>query len=228
VIWLRGHWQLFALTALVVALWGTPVVVPLKILVVFFHELAHGLAAILTGGKIVSITLSTDQGGVTTTIGGSRFLILSAGYVGSLLFGVAMLLAGLKSRADKLIVAALGIAMLAITALYLRGLFPMVFGAATGLLLLAMARFLPGQVNDLTLRIIGLTSMIYVPLDIFSDTIARAHLRSDAFMLGEYLGGSATLWGALWLIISLTVIAACLRYGLGSASNIDFRRYSRR
>ena len=221
--WLRGHWQLLALTGIVVALWSTPVVIPLKILVVFFHELAHGVAAVLTGGGIVSITLSTDQGGVATTLGGNRFMILSAGYVGSLLFGASLLLAGLKSRADKVIVAALGIAMLVITALYLRGLFPMSFGAATGLFLLAMARFLPGQANDLTLRIIGLTSMIYVPLDIFSDTIARSHLRSDAFMLGEYLGGSAAFWGVLWLIVSLAVIGACLRYGLGQSSNMTFK-----
>ena len=43
--WLRGHWQLLALTALVIALWDTPAILPLKILVVFLHELSHGLAA---------------------------------------------------------------------------------------------------------------------------------------------------------------------------------------
>jgi len=33
-------------------LWNTWVVYPLKILVVFFHELSHGLMAVVTGGSI--------------------------------------------------------------------------------------------------------------------------------------------------------------------------------
>jgi len=38
---LRGHWQLIALVAAVFALWQTPVIIPLKILIVFLHELSH-------------------------------------------------------------------------------------------------------------------------------------------------------------------------------------------
>ncbi|MFV1959099.1 MAG: M50 family metallopeptidase, partial [Planctomycetota bacterium] len=38
-------------------LWNTWLVWPLKILVVFFHEMGHGLAAVLTGGRIVEIRL---------------------------------------------------------------------------------------------------------------------------------------------------------------------------
>ena len=219
--WIKGHWQLLALTALVMALWSTPVVFPLKILVVFFHELSHGLAAVLTGGKIVSISLSADQGGVAVTQGGSRFLILTAGYLGSLVCGIILLLAGLKSRADKTIMGALGLIVLAVTALYIRDWFALGFGIASGAAMLAMARFLPHQVNDLALRLIGLTSMIYVPRDIFSDTIERAHLRSDAYMLGELVGGGAQFWGAIWLVISAAVLFACLRYGLGENSNIQ-------
>ena len=86
---------------------GTTTDAPLKILVVFFHELAHGAAAVLTGGEIVLITLSPDQGGTAVTRGGSRTLILTAGYLGSLLIGVALLLGALNSHADRAIMAAL-------------------------------------------------------------------------------------------------------------------------
>jgi hypothetical protein len=64
--------------------------------------------------------------------------------------------------------------------------------------------------------------MIYVPFDIFSDTIARSGIRSDAYMLAERFGGATVMWGGLWLVISLAVIGACLRYGLGERSNIGF------
>ncbi|MEL7115446.1 MAG: M50 family metallopeptidase, partial [Pseudomonadota bacterium] len=193
--WLKGHWQLLLLTAAVVLLWDTPVLVPLKILVVLFHEISHGVAAVLTGGEIVSLTVSPDQGGLAVTRGGSRFWILTAGYLGSLLIGVGLLLGALRSRADKALVAALGVVTLALTALYIRELFAVLFCLGIGLSLLAISRFLPRTANDLVLRIIGLTSMIYVPRDIFSDTIDRAYLRSDAYMLAEYLGGTGQIWG---------------------------------
>jgi len=38
---LAHHWQLFALTAAIFALWQTPLVTPLKILVVYLHELSQ-------------------------------------------------------------------------------------------------------------------------------------------------------------------------------------------
>lgn len=222
--WLRGHWQLLALTALVALLWSTPVIWPLKILVVFFHELAHGLAAVLTGGEIVLITLTPDQGGTAVTRGGSRTLILTAGYLGSLVIGAGLLLGALNSHADRVIVAGLGAVTLVVASLYIREPFALAFTVATAAAFLATARFLPRDANDLLLRVIGLTSVVYVPQDIISDTISRAHLRSDAFMLAEHLGGTTQIWGALWLLISLGVLLGCLRYGLGVSSNIALPR----
>ena len=48
---IKSYWQFLALTARVFALWQTPVVVPLKILIVFLHELSHAIAAWLRGGS---------------------------------------------------------------------------------------------------------------------------------------------------------------------------------
>ena len=219
---LRGHWQLILLTGVVFALWQTPVIIPLKILVVFLHEISHALAAWLTGGEVVSISLSPQQGGVTVTRGGNLFVIMSAGYVGSLLIGVLVFLIALKSTADRAVMALLGGATLLIAALFIREWFALGFCVGLGGVMLVSARFLSHSINDLALRVIGLTSMIYVPFDIFSDTIARASQRSDAYMLAEKFGGATVIWGGLWLLVSLAVIGVCLRYGLGARSNIGF------
>ena len=79
---------------------------------------------------------------------------------------------------------------------------------------------MPQNASDLVLRILGLASMFYVPQDIFSDTIARSHLPSDARILAEEFGGPTVLWGGAWLLISLAVIALTLRFGLGQTSNL--------
>jgi hypothetical protein len=218
--YLKSHWQLLLITAVVFGLWQTPVVVPLKILVVFLHELSHAVAAWLTGGSVEQISLSPAQGGFAITRGGNRFAILSAGYLGSLLMGVGLLMLALRSEADRWITGALGAVMLIVTVFYVRDLFAAVFCGLSGVALLAMARFLGHTANDMVLRVIGLSSVIYVPYDIFDDTIARSGLPSDANMLAAEFGGATLIWGGLWLALSAIVIIWCLRRILGTSSNL--------
>ena len=208
---LKAHWQMLVLAALIFALWRTPVALPLKLLVVLFHELSHGLAAVLTGGRIEGLTVTPDQGGLALTRGGSRIAVLTAGYLGSLVIGLALFAVALRSTADRLVLGALGTLLLVVAALYIRDGFALFFCLAGGGLMLAGARFLPRLGADLVLRVIGLASMIYVPRDILSDTILRAGERSDARMMAEEIGGATVLWGALWLIASLAAIVLGLR-----------------
>ena len=217
---LLGHWQLLLLTAAVFVLWQTPAVAPLKILIVFFHEASHAVATFVTGGEVVSLSVSPNQGGLVISRGGSRFWILTAGYLGSLLIGVGLLIAATHGRADRKIMAFCGVIMLVIAGLYVRETFALAFVIGTGIAMLLSARFLGHNANDLFLRVIGLTSMIYVPYDIFSDTIARSNLPSDARMLAEEFGGTPQIWGVLWIVISLLVIGFCIRSVIGRSSNL--------
>lgn len=222
--WIEAHWQLVAITALVFALWQTPIVLPLKILVVFFHEFSHGAAAWLTGGEVLELQVSAQQGGYAVTRGGSRFWILTAGYLGSLLCGVALLLLALRTKADRVVLGALGAVMLLCCAFFIRDAFALAFCAGAGAVMLVCARILPRQACDLMLRVIGLSSLIYVPYDIFDDTLRRAALRSDARMLAEEFGGTTMMWGTLWLAFACAVICWVLLRGLGPRSNLDWPR----
>ena len=205
-------WQaltiLVAISILVAALWNTWLVYPLKMLVVFFHELSHGVAAVVTGGSIVRIGMVAQEGGVCVTLGGNRFLVLTAGYLGSLVWGGVILVLAARTRLDRGISVALGAILLLVTLLYVRpiGGFGFVFGALSGGALVALGAYLPEAANDYVLRIVGLTSCLYAVLDIKSDIIDRPHLRSDAVMLAEHTGLPALIWGILW--ISLAVIGA--------------------
>lgn len=203
--------------------WQTPAVIPLKILIVFFHEAAHAIATILTGGEVLSLDISSNQGGSVWSRGGNRFITLTAGYLGSLLIGISLLVAATRTKADRTIMAVCGVVMLVIAGLYIRSGFALGFTIAIGVGMLVLARFFSHGVNDMALRVIGLSSMIYVPYDIFSDTLARSAARSDARMLAEEFGGTTMMWGVLWLMVSIAMIGACLRYGLGRNSNLRLR-----
>ncbi|HEX2859465.1 MAG TPA: M50 family metallopeptidase [Alphaproteobacteria bacterium] len=91
----REAWQpVLILLAGVFLLSATPLRVPFKWAETFYHEFSHGLAALLTGGRIGRIQLRFDGSGVCTTRGGSRTLILLAGYAGAALWGGMLYLIG--------------------------------------------------------------------------------------------------------------------------------------
>ena len=197
-------------------------VYPVKMLVVFLHEASHALAALISGGTVDKISLSPQEGGYAITRGGNAFAIASSGYLGSLVFGVAIFYVAVKTKYDKVLMTVLGLFIMALCGLYVREQFTLWFCLLTALGMFLMARFMSHNANDFALRIIGLTSMIYVPWDIFSDTLARPDERSDARIIAEIYGGTTMGWGAIWLATSLGLVALCLRISLGKRSNIRF------
>jgi len=188
--------------------WNTPVVYPVQVFVVFLHEIGHGIAAIATGGSIQRITLNPRLGGACYCPGGNAFITLSAGYLGSLVFGALILEGARKAgrRADRL-TTGIAVAVLLLTLLYVRSLFGFVFGVLFAGFLLLVARRLSPEWNRGLLMVLGLTSCLYAILDIKSDVIDRPHLPSDAHMLAQLTGVPTVAWGVLWIAIALVVSA---------------------
>ena len=175
---------------------------------VFFHESSHGIATLLSGGKILAFEIVPQAGGHVISAGGNRFITL---YLGSLLWGIIIFYIAVSSNNDRLMMGGLGLLLLVITLLFATNSFAMLFGISTGIAMLLSSKYLSLKINDFLLRVIGLTSMMYVPLDIYSDTIQRSYLPSDAFMLAQEFGGTTILWGGAWLILSFMLIFYCLK-----------------
>lgn len=193
--------------------WNTWVVYPLKLLVVFFHEISHGLAAIATGGEIVEIQITADQGGLCTTAGGNTIAILMAGYLGSLFWGGMLLVIASWPRLEKNIVALLGILIVVVACMYIRPVqgFGFFFMFSTGVVITLCAIHLPPLMNGLLLKIVGLTSCCYALLDIRSDTTDNPPLHADAQQLAALTGVPAWAWGLLWMAIALPSLYFFLR-----------------
>jgi hypothetical protein len=200
-----------AIAVLALLFWDTAVVYPLRVFVVFLHEISHGMAATLTGGRIVAIGLTFDEGGVCVTEGGSRFLILNAGYLGSLFWGALFLVLSARTRASREITGLMGAFVLVVTLLYVRSLFGFLYGLASGAALVAAAWKLPRDVTDDLLQTIGVVSCLYAVWDVFSDVLSREAAGSDASALGRLTGIPAVAWGVLWIAASLVVVFFALR-----------------
>lgn len=85
----KYHFWLILLTAALLV--EIPIIsLPLKWFESYFHEISHGLAALLTGGNIISIQLFPNGAGLCTTQGGIRFVISFFGYAGAVFWGVSI------------------------------------------------------------------------------------------------------------------------------------------
>ncbi len=217
--------SLAGLMVVVVFFWSSLVVYPLKILVVFFHELSHGLAAILTGGSIERIELVAQEGGLCVTLGGNRFVLLTAGYLGSLVWGGLILLLASRTRIDRAVSIVLGLILVVVSVGFIRPFFGFgfFFGLLAGLALGAAGLLLSRGVNDYMLRVVGLTSCIYAVLDIKSDVIDRPGIQSDAAMLSDLTGLPTLFWGFAWIAVAVAaafffLLLACQTQRNGTAA----------
>src|SRR5438045_5184429 len=97
---------LLASAALGLFLWQNPVLFPFKLLVVLMHESGHAAAALLVGGHVQSISVSPDEGGLTTSMFVPsllrRVVVSSAGYVGSVVSGCVLLFVAARARAARI------------------------------------------------------------------------------------------------------------------------------
>jgi hypothetical protein len=95
-------------SVLIFFLWDFQILLPFKLVVVFLHELSHALATWATCGKVISMEVHGNEGGLTKTVGGSRFIILSSGYLGSALWGMVCVIASADYVGVQVMAALLG------------------------------------------------------------------------------------------------------------------------
>ncbi len=202
-------WQMLGILAgmflVAVIFWDTIVIYPIKLFVVILHEFSHGLAAILTGGSIVKIEVDPLIGGVCYTRGGSLFIVASAGYLGSILWGGLILILASRTRHDKIVGMVIGGLLVLLSMLYIRNLFGFLFTTGFGVALAAISYFAKDHIVDILLKFLGMTSCLYVIIDIKEDLIQRTNVGSDADAIAQLLGSQVLSMpiGIFWILLAL-------------------------
>jgi len=215
---------LLAMFLVAVVFWNTIVIYPIKIFVVMLHEISHGLMAELVGGDIVKIEISPQIGGVCTSTRPPgffpTFMIASAGYLGSLLWGAIIFLVAAHTDYDRYLTALIGIGSLVITYFVIKsgGLFGIIFCSAFSVAMLLSVKFLPHTFHDYLLKFIGLTSCLYVLIDINSDLISRTGIGSDADKIAEITGFPSILIGIIWMLIAALIVFIMLKNSIRNKS----------
>lgn len=204
---------LVAALALGAYFWTSPVLWPLKLLVVTLHETGHAVATWIAGGSVGRLTVSWDESGACLSRLPNGFfaqvLVYSSGYVGSALAGGLMLLLTFRFRLRRPVLWAACL-WLAVVGVVLAGdLFTRAFCLGTAVVIALCARFLPAAAVDLLNLFVAAFSALYVVFDLRSD-LWDHHVRSssDAALLADLTHVPAIVWAVLWSGFSLLVLGA--------------------
>ncbi len=221
--WMVGRWLgVVAAIAIMVLFWRSPLLWPLKIFVVLLHELSHTAALVLTGGHPSGISFSPDQSGVAWGTGGWRIVVLSAGYLGSLAWGLVLLSVAGRVRIVPWFLRAMGLALAAITIVWIRPVigFGFAYGLVASAVLFGLGSRVSAPVGAAFLRVLGLFSCLYALNDILLDVLHPASWghTSDATMLAELTGIPALLWGVAWTLAAVVILVLFRRTIVGGGS----------
>ena len=206
-------------SAVTVCLWFIPfagvVTYPFRIFVTMIHETGHALAALLTLGQPMRITLNWNGSGLTETYGGIGFFISSAGYLGAMTFGAGLLL--ILRRAANARFAAVGTgALLVLVTLLLGGnLAAWVVGIVFGFGLLALGVFAPRRITHFFMSFLAVQSVLNSLFDLRTLMYISATAPgtpTDAQNMARATDNfiPAIVWSIIWALISLAILAGTL------------------
>ena len=194
------------ITLFAVLFWDTIIIYPVKLFVILLHEISHAFVAFFTGGKVEMIKINYYLGGVTITEGGNRFLIASAGYLGSLFFGAALFISSYNLKLSKYICTTVSVILIIFAANILKGPATVFSALFFAILLFLSPRYFSKTVQSYLMKSLGLISSLYVLTDIKEDILSGSERVTDAGLLENISGIPSIAWGLLWLVVSVTAI----------------------
>jgi hypothetical protein len=207
---------LAALAVLLLVLWQIPgvgfVVYPFRLFGTFVHEISHGIAALATGGDFHRFTVSPDLSGLAWSAGGWRWVISSAGYIGSAVFGGVLILLAARGAASRVLLMTLGLVLGLLCLLFVRNL----FGILSGLVLAAATFYTGYRLRPPWSDVVLLVLALQLVLDGFNSLFtllrlsAASNVQTDALSMAQATGIPAVIWSLVWAAISLAVLGYTL------------------
>lgn len=205
--------KLLALAALVavgLVFWDSPLLTPVKLLVVMGHESGHAAATLLAGGSVQRVVLAPNQSGACLSAlppgAWPTILVYSAGYVGSAIAGAVLLVLAFRFRLARGVLALYAV-WLAAMSLLAGSAFTVAFCLGMAALLGAAARWLPPLGVRLLVLFLAAFTGLYAVFDLRDDLWnSTVRAQSDAALLAAHTPVPAFLWAVLWSVLSIAIL----------------------
>ena len=199
-------YQFYFLLVVAVIIRQIPIIsLPFNWLESYFHEISHGMAALLTGGSIIRIQLFANGAGLCTTQGGINFLITFFGYAGASFWGWGIYrLASAHKRAAQLFSTAILFLVVSSIIFWARDLLTIIILSSLILMFILSLKLRQLHYLQLVMQFIGLSILLN-------------SLFSPFYLIdGRHIGDGATLatvtfvpeiiWVVIWCFIAAIAV----------------------
>jgi hypothetical protein len=186
---------------------GGLILYPFTILSTWFHEMGHGIGAMLTGNQFERLVIYADGSGVAQSLRPvdgfalTDALIAASGPLGPAVAGALLIASSRSAKATRIALTVLGAALILSTAIWVRSLVGWVVLPALGLAILTIAYKVSTQRQQFAIQFLGVQACISVWKQfgyLFSagGTVGGQIQRSDTGAIADALFLPYWFWGA--------------------------------
>lgn len=196
---------------------GRMVLYPFTILGTWFHEMSHGIMAILNGGSFEKLEIFSDGSGIATSSGNfflgrvSNALIAMAGPLGPTLFGYFFFRIAKNEKATNYGLWILSFIMILSIILWIRSIYGVVVISIFAALIIYTSLQKNKVIKEIVVLFLGLQACVsvYLSLDylfISQTTIGNNVMKSDTGAIADALFLPHYFWGISIFIFSIFVL----------------------
>lgn len=221
-------WWLLTAAGVSVVLWQVPfgnyLLYPFTILATWFHEMGHGVTALLLGGHFSKLLLFPDgsgmaaHGGVVWGGDWGRALVAAGGPLGPPLAGALFILAGRYYRSAHLMLIVLSATLLLSMIFWVRSPFGVVAIFLLGILIMLLAFKTTHWLQSFAIQFLGVQACVSSYQQVGYLFTRAAHINdrmmlSDTGQIAEYVGiGPYWIWGGITAALSLGILILSIRW----------------
>lgn len=209
-----------------IAIWqfsfGRLFLYPFVILGTWFHEMGHGIAAMVLGGNFIRLEINADGSGTAyhtanTILGGlGNAFIAGAGPIGPTIAGSIFVLFSAKTRFSRITLFLLGIFLILSDIIWVRTLFGFLMILAFGALFIYISLYGKDKLQKITMQFLGIQAFLslYLSIDYLFSTGGTAggnSFSSDTQVISQSLLLPNWFWASIILLFSLYMIIFSIR-----------------
>ena len=225
--------SIFLSAILVFIIWKSPTLgsfrYPFVLLGTWFHEMGHGITALVLGGNFEYLEIYKNGGGVAYTsylttelwlpYNLTRALVAFGGLIGPCIMGSLLIISGTKPNLSKLMLGLLVISIVISLIFWLRSYMPMLILGTIAFILGIIIFINNNSVIHWTVLFLGLQSTLstYLQLDyLFTSSFIRNGTQniSDTQAIANNLFGTHWMWAIIVIIFSLVLLFKSYKYYL--------------
>lgn len=201
---------------------GKYILYPFELLTTWFHEMSHGLMAIIIGGNFSHLVIHADTSGTAYNFIPDSIIkkvfVYSAGYLGSAFFGAVLIILSKWAKPSRFVLGFLSLALLLSIVLFVRNLFGifvvLIFSVIFGYLAIKMNHKINSFVLNLLAGIVSLNSLADIKVLYSANLVVNGIPtgESDAQRVSQLLYLPSWFWATLWLVFSILLFVLISYY----------------